>query len=332
MSKRLHIIAACASRKRYSAAAFLGDVSGSTIPIRADRWWRTLSDLGRKTETSNRPQAHQLYTGNYWSIIRQLPEEALQQALLPSLWILSAGYGLVSASYRLLPYSATFVRGDNDSVYHGGLDQNAAEEWWNELAKMDLPDSDAPRTLERLLTDFRSDQFLIIGSSDYLSAIESDLIRGHNSLRSKDNLVVISSRTRSIDESLRRNLVMTDARMLCNPTCEPGCNSHLLGKGVRGSIGASLARYLVSNIHTWGFSAAQFTSHIEQALIDLPPSFVPSRSTLTNSEVKNFIKSAMVADRYVSATRLLRNLRDAGNACEQKRFKRLYCEVNGANE
>lgn len=328
MSKRLHIIAACASRKRHSAVAFLGDISGKTVKTRANRWWRTLSNLSRRAESPALAQAHQLYTGNYWSIVRQLPEEVRKQTLRPSLWIVSAGYGLVSGNDRLLPYSATFTRGDVDSVHNGTLNKNHAEEWWSELALLDLPDSRGPRTLSRLLGDFRSDRFLIIASSEYLSAIQSDLIRGHDALRNKDNLVLISSRTSSIDERLRRNLVMTDARLLCNPTCPQDCRSHVLGKGVRGSIGASLARYFVSNMHRWGFSAAQFTTQIETALIDLPASFVPKRSSLTNSEVKKFIKAAIALDKNASATRLLRNLRDAGRACEQKRFKQLYGEVN----
>lgn len=330
MSKRLHIIAACSNRKRHSAVAFLGDISGKTVKARANRWWRTLSNLSRRTEFAALAEARQLYTGNYWSIVRQLPDEIKKQTLHPSLWIVSAGYGLVSGNDRLLPYSATFTRGDVDSVNNGNLDKNHAEEWWSKLAQLELPYSRSPRTLARLLSDFRSDRFLIIASSEYLSAIQADLICGYDSLRNKDNLVLISSRTNSIDERLRRNLVTTDARLLCNPTCPLNCRTHLLGKGVRGSIGASLARYFVCNMHRWGFSADQFTSQVEKALIDLPASFVPKRSSLTNSEVKKFIKAAIAVDKNASATRLLRNLRDAGKACEQKRFKQLYCEVNKA--
>lgn len=330
MSKRLHIIAACASRKRHSAVAFLGDISGRTVKTRANRWWRTLSNLSRRTEVGPLAQAHQLYTGNYWSIVRQLPDEVRKQTFRPSLWIVSAGYGLVSGSDRLLPYSATFTRGHVDSVHNGRLDKNHAKEWWSELAQLDLPKSRGPRTLTRLLSDFPSDRFLIIASSEYLSAIQTDLIRGHDSLQNKDNLVLISSRTNSIDESLRRNLVTTDARLLCNPTCRRDCRSHVLGKGVRGSIGALLARYFVSNMHRWGFSAAQFASQIETALIDLPAFSTPKRTLLTNLEVKNFINAAIVVDKNASATRLLRDLRDKGKACEQKRFKQLYCEVKKA--
>jgi len=177
------------------------------------------------------------------------------------------------------------------------------------------------------MRDFRSDRFLIIASSEYVSAIQSDLIRGHASLRNKDNLVLISSRTTSIDEKLRRNLVTTDARLLCNPACPQNCGFHVLGKGIRGSIGASLARYLVSNLHTWGFSAARFRREIETALIDLPFPSVIKRTPMTNSEIKKFIESAIGSDRNASATRLLRNLRESGKACEQKRFQQLYCEV-----
>jgi hypothetical protein len=327
MSKGLHIIATCGNRKSQSPLASLGDVPGKTIKVRANRWWRTLSDL-RRTEFAALAQAHQLYTGQYWSIVRQLPEEVRKQALRPSLWVVSAGYGLVSGNDRLLPYSATFTPGHVDSVYNRNLGRNHNEDWWSELSQLHLTHSVGPRTLSRLMSDFCSDRFLIIASSQYVSAIQSDLIRGRSSLRKKDNLVLISSRTNSINEKLRRNLVTTDARLLCSPACPENCSLHLLGRGVRGSIGALLARYLVSKMQTWGFSAARFTCEIETALKDMPSPSVTKRTSVTNSEIKKFIKTSMSSNRNASATTLLRSLRDSGKACEQKRFKQLYSEVD----
>lgn len=327
MSKSLHIIAACANRKSRATVASLGDIPGKTVTVRANRWWSLLSDLGRRTEFTSLAQAHELYAGNYWSIVRQLPQEVRNLTLRPRLWVVSAGYGLVSGDDRLLPYSATFARGHADSVHNGNLNKDRAEEWWRELAQLALPGSNHPRTLSRLMSDFRSDRFLIIASSEYLSAIQSDLILGYASLRNQDNLVLISSRTSSIDENLQRCFVATDARLLCNPTCPQKCSSHVLGKGVRGSIGASLARYFLSNMNKWGFAAAQFRNQIETAVCDQPSPSVTKRTVMTNSDLKEFIETALASDRNISATGLLRILRGSGKACEQKRFSRLFREV-----
>jgi hypothetical protein len=330
MSNRLHIVAACSNRKRHAPVAFLGRIAGATVNARAKLWWRTLSELNSKIECASLLPASQLYAGNYWSIVRQLPAEARKQKLQPSLWIISAGYGLVSGDDRLLPYSATFTRGDADSVLNGKLHDHDAKEWWSELTELDLPDSESPRSLERLLSDFRSDRFLIIASSEYVSAVQSDLIRGQHFLRNRDNLVLISSRTNSLDERIRPNLIITDARLLCNSTCPPNCTFHVLRKGVRGSIGAALARYFICSLSSGRFSAAEFKRQVEAALIKVPELFSHKRSSMTNSDVKKFIKTELDVDLNASATRLLKKLRESGKACEQKRFKQLFGEVNKA--
>ncbi|MGK3899636.1 hypothetical protein ABI062_15345, partial [Enterococcus faecium] len=50
-----------------------------------------------------------------------------------SLWVLSAGYGLVAANADVKPYSATFARGEADSVLQrtDGERRSALRLWWS---------------------------------------------------------------------------------------------------------------------------------------------------------------------------------------------------------
>ena len=51
------------------------------------------------------------------------------------------------------------------------------------------------------------------------------------------------------------------------------------------------------------------------------------RKPLTDEEVKRFIRGKLRANPKARHSPLLRSLRESGQACEQKRFKNLFLEV-----
>ena len=53
------------------------------------------------------------------------------------------------------------------------------------------------------------------------------------------------------------------------------------------------------------------------------------RRQLTDDEVRSYVESELQANPSTARSVLLRRLRDSGQACEQKRFGRLYGEVLG---
>ena len=53
------------------------------------------------------------------------------------------------------------------------------------------------------------------------------------------------------------------------------------------------------------------------------------RQKMTDDDVRDFIRQALMRDPRAAQTKLLRSLRDTGRACEQARFKRLFIEVRG---
>lgn len=57
-----------------------------------------------------------------------------------------------------------------------------------------------------------------------------------------------------------------------------------------------------------------------------------SRSPLSDDQVSAYIASALRTDTPPSCTALLRMMRDAGMACEQSRFRRLYQETRATIE
>jgi hypothetical protein len=57
------------------------------------------------------------------------------------------------------------------------------------------------------------------------------------------------------------------------------------------------------------------------------PLVVHGRSTLTDEQVSSFVAKALAVDDPPTCSALLRELRDAGMACEQSRFRHLYWAV-----
>ena len=112
-SLALHVIAGCTDRKRLPTPAplRLGSLHGSAGSDRFAVWWRTLE----RDRSPTRPAA-ELYAGDHWSVIRELPGLGAKDGLTVRLWVASAGYGLVPADAPLRSYAATFTPGHADSV------------------------------------------------------------------------------------------------------------------------------------------------------------------------------------------------------------------------
>src|SRR5438132_6811991 len=113
MSDTVLILASGTERKRrpVPTALRLADVRKRGVGQRVSPWWQRL--MVHRGDTL---PATDLYAGGHWSVVRRLPEVARTRGLRPTLWVISAGYGLVPANARLHAYSATFAPGHVDSV------------------------------------------------------------------------------------------------------------------------------------------------------------------------------------------------------------------------
>lgn len=324
MSNSLHIIVNCTSRKSQQPLLKLDEIAEDTAKIRAKRWSKAVNEK-INVESARLTKANQLYSGNYWSSVRGLKSDALRRGYKVELWIISAGFGLITDTDHLLPYSATFTPGNHDSVAGKTTDVNSSEAWWKELIELSFLNWRHPRSLESLIKKNPKDKFLVVVSSEYLKAIQFDLAHGLRYLAGTGDLVLISSKNARLSEEIRQRHIPTDARFLCGPDCALDCTNHLLGRSIRGSIGINLARRLVNLDGGIGdFSVAKYKELVSAALQKSPQLFLHKRTPMSDEEVKEFIRSELTAIPEASRTRLLRKLRDQGRACEQERFRRLY--------
>src|SRR5690348_3520212 len=87
--RAVHVVVTCANRKRYPVAdqLRLGDVTARTVETRCAEWIERLRGVAPAAAAS------QMYAGEHWQIAQTLVGIAGPQA---SLWVCSAGYGLIS--------------------------------------------------------------------------------------------------------------------------------------------------------------------------------------------------------------------------------------------
>jgi hypothetical protein len=310
----VNLIVSCTNRKKAVVPEELRLRSLINKPIsqRLEQW------LGRLT-TYNAPtrRAHDLYAGDHWYVAKSIPEEAAENNLDVRLWVCSAGYGLVSPSGRLKPYSATFASRHPDSVSASALSSNngtAMHEWWSGLACHSFFSNGVPRSITEMAAREPNVPLVIVASEPYLVAMESDLLGAIETLSSKDLLSILSTGSTSKGLSrLNAYLLPADARF-----------EAMVG-GTRAALNARVARLLFQKVSN-GVTPSRdvFTSMLVQFASDLPPLRRFCRRRLSDAEVRRFISDARRDDPTVSKSRLLRRLRDSGAACDQGRFSEVF--------
>lgn len=283
----------------------------ASASIRAQRWWRRLS-----THSTQTVPAFDLYGGDHWSVARSLPAAAIASGFDAHLWVASAGYGLVPAEAQLRPYSATFALGHSDSVFLRRTDFAArsdfAREWWAHLGERPGPTRGVPRTVTELVKDFPNACVLVVGSPDYIAAMEADLGSAISRALHPDRIVIVSRPSGFAKKTLGNNLVPSDARL-----------QRSVG-GARTSLHVRVAKRILEEIPRWDFSARVLRAHYGRVLACSSEAPTFDRERLTDEQVERFIRAEISRTAGVSCTRALRALRDRGHACEQSRFKGLF--------
>jgi hypothetical protein len=302
----VHVIVTCTNRKTLPAAPELrlGSVLGRGTASRVQEW------AARLAGTSSSPliAARDLYAGEHWMIARSLP--ARVRRARARLWVCSAGYGLIPAEAQIRPYAATFS-GGADGV-PGGAD--GARQWWHALNCWAGPVPAEPRSIRSLATADRSASFLMALSASYLDACREDIAAAAEEVADPDAFMVISAGSR-FPGSAGVVTVPANARL-----------QGFLG-GTRQALNVRVAAYLLSAGIT---SRAEATQRMTQLLAEQSPLTRYERKKLSDQEVREMIACRLVQAPGMSASRLLREIRDAGYACEQQRFVGLYRATAGA--
>jgi len=132
-------LVSCTNRKTRtpSSALTLRNVPPGTITSRAKSWIDRINSARGPTYA-----AECLYSGDHWHVVRSLSEFSAKNSVGSEILVCSAGYGLISASTRILPYSATFTSNHPDSVVQdktNGKAVVARQQWWSIVASWEGP-------------------------------------------------------------------------------------------------------------------------------------------------------------------------------------------------
>jgi hypothetical protein len=207
------------------------------------------------------------------------------------------------------PYAATFS-GSEDRV-PGGAD--GARHWWQALAGWEGPSPGQPRSIRSLAAADPSASLLLALSATYLHACRDDITEAATQVADPDAFMVISAGAR-FPGSTAEVMVPASARL-----------QSLLG-GTRQALNIRIAALLLSA----GISSrARASRHLTQLITEQPPIRRYERKKLTDQEVCGMIAQRLAQAPGISASRLLREFRDSGYACEQQRFGQLHRLVAG---
>lgn len=313
-SASAHILVTCTKRKRWTPPGRLrlGSVGKGSPGDVARRWVQRLEQIA-----APKVRAASLYAGDHWQIAASLPAAASGSGVKAHLWVLSAGYGLISGSVSIAPYSATFSAGHRDEVLARFTDREgpgAMREWWAALSNWPGPETDAPRTIAELARRSPTFPIVVVASPKYLAAAQDDLLNAKNALADPATLIVVSAGSRG-QGPLADNMIACSARY-----------QSALG-GALMSLNARVARRVLERCPPYPWTVTGFQNLLEELPMDEPQGKTPSRQVVTDDDVRTYVRNALRENPKARPTTLLRLYRESGYACEQKRFGRLFKEV-----
>jgi len=285
---KLTVVVNCTDRKSMQPAASLrlGSLPRSDNQTRFEVWRRRVS------QARTRVPLVDLYQGEAWQEVRGLSNDARHAGYSVTTLVASAGLGLRDVSTQACPYAATFASGHPDSVA-SSVPEN--RDWWQRLRELEYAQS---------LTE-SSERVLLVLSETYARSIEHDLI----ALADRGGDFLLVGGARDIDGLPRLPANRSLRAELGGTTSSVGLR--MARRWLRCRTGTPL--YNPKDASAWS-NWAQSVAHSE----------VYHRVPMTDGEIIQWINRLLAEEPDLSATRALRRIRDAGIACEQKRFGRIF--------
>lgn len=298
----VHVVVTCANRKSLPIPFHLqlGEVPGSSAIERVRKWIARLADTGSALQVP----AFELYAGEHWSVARRFTDHARPGEEI-RLWACSAGYGLIPAEARIMPYHATLTPRQADSV------PGDVASWWTWLSEWPGPTPEYPRSIRALVASDPTAVFMFVLSKNYLRACGDDIAAGSEHIADRNQLLIVSAGAR-LQGDLAAFAVPADARLQARFS------------GTRRALNARIGGYLLS-AGIRGKNEA--TADLARLLAAQSPIPRYDHKKQTDREILDLIAQRLSQTPMTSANRLLREFRDAGLACEQHRFSRLYRTV-----
>lgn len=310
-SNKIAFVVACTKKKRVDPPRQLQfDTLGHAddVNLLAKEWLRKIEDNNALYI------AEELYCGPGW--VPVLEARSLSQQILgkTSLYVLSAGMGLICSTDLIPAYSATFADGKDQVVARIDSGQSKREihrEWWNALGK--LRPKKANFTLEEIQSN---DYILVAAGSEYLYSVHDSLIELVRRTNPKRLFIIsIGISKGEIDASLQECLLPFDISI-----------EHML-PGARSSINQRVLHWVVKEVIpkvTWERHEVEaFISKVIADCHDIQ-STLPKRQivTLDDSSIKKWIRVQIQRENGITKSKLLRTFRES-MSCEQSRFSKL---------
>jgi hypothetical protein len=303
MTSNVIVATNCTNRKRVgdgTVTLTAADMSGSLSSVAA-RWGRAIKTVPRLK------QAQDIYMGRAFSEARQVTA-----TLGGALHIISAGLGVVGAAEAIPSYNLTVADGDNSLKPLLTQLGKRPSDWWMALTK-EL----GPQRSVRALLEKNADALVLLAlPGSYIALIAEDLA----SLTQRQ-----LNRVRIITSDHGRTLVPEHARQAALPYDERLEGSSYVG--TRTDFPQRALRHFVEALTGHELSIDDARASVSAAMDALTKPVIPARERKTDSEILALLRKNW--DRFDGASsRLLRYLRDeALVACEQSRFRSLWCHL-----
>lgn len=238
---------------------------------------------------------------------------AASKEVAGSLWIISAGLGLVSEESVIPSYSITIGRSGPDSISKKIKDGKfSPTEWWRGITAF----HGCPDPLHRLIIGNPSKIFVLALSQAYVGLILEDISSLPESDLDRVRLIGLALHP-ILDRRLRRILMPYDERL-----DGPGSTN----AGTRSDFAQRAMRHFVKEILNLSHSSdPKFHAHlVNESLSGRAYRQIPKRKRLSDQQIIDTILSNWHLS-PANFSKMLRIVRDDEQiACEQTRFRNLY--------
>lgn len=306
---KVHVVSSCTDRKKVSIAPSrrLRNHRRADVNSAVSRWKEALL-----SGTDQRTPVRDTYAGEHWveflRVVDSRPEAGAVQG-----WIASAGYGLVPLDSAVVGYAATFSPGSADSVARLGP---TGVDWWRSLASWDGPHPGSPRTIRGVVQNAAVGELVVVTASpNYLHAMSEDLLAA----------MKVSEAGHAAD------LLVMGTKLPSNLSTAHPDHVVQFGSGLQRLVGGSRIglniRVLAKALEEAGGTRDRIRDWVTSANAQYPVLPAPDRDRADDGTVAKFIASRLREAPGIKASPLLREWRDAGKACEQGRFGKIYRRV-----
>jgi hypothetical protein len=286
VAEKLTLIVTCTDRKSAQPVEGLrvGNLPSAPQAERAIQWRNAL------TNERSRVSLRKLYQGDAWTQALKLEFSLRRAGFDPTLFVASAGLGLVAVDEEWPAYAATFSPRHADSIGNSCKENRG---WW--------------RLMTVGQTNFKDQtvgQTLLVLSETYSSAMAADL----STMENREDIVVFGG--------------------------SPDVPGHLripADRGLRPALGGTAGSLNLRTAIAWVESLKAPTlvgqrDHFEwrKWVRETRKSETYNRTLMSDADILSFLRDIRRIQPGISKTRALRVLRDAGSACEQKRFSGLF--------